>query len=104
MDFACTICPGMPLQISVRQGNLGEADILIKSCSKSGVWASIRGVTRLIRLTNQNLRVQVAEDVDLSELIKKQEMIKGLVEDGDGNLWITTWNNIYVKSVLMFGT
>lgn len=24
-------------------------------------------------------------------------MIKGLVEDGDGNLWITTWNNIYVK-------
>ena len=80
-----------------KTGNLGEADILIKSCSKSGVWASIRGVTRLIRLTNQNLRVQVAEDVDLSELIKKQEMIKGLVEDGDGNLWITTWNNIYVK-------
>lgn len=70
-----------------KTGNLGEADILIKSCSKSGVWASIRGVTRLIRLTNQNLRVQVAEDVDLSELIKKQEMIKGLVEDGDGNLW-----------------
>lgn len=80
-----------------KTGSLGEADILVKSISRSGVWASIRGTTRLVRLTSQNLKVQVAEEVDLSELIKKQEAIKGLVEDSGGNLWITTWNNIYVK-------
>ena len=80
-----------------KTANLGEADILIKSASKPGVWASIRGVTRLMRLTCQEMKVRVEEDVDLSKLIERQEAIKELVEDRDGNLWIATWNNVYVK-------
>ena len=44
----------------------------------------------MMRLTQRNMKVRVEEDINIGG-------VTGLVEDKDGNLWISKWTDINVK-------
>lgn len=70
--------------------SIGEVNIITKSFHKPGVWVNSKYHPRLMRLTQKNLKIQIEESVNLGG-------ITNLIEDKEGNLWVSTWTNLNVK-------
>jgi len=70
--------------------NVGEVNLIKKSLHKPGVWVNWRYSPHVMRLTQQNMKVKIEEDINVGG-------VSDLIEDKDGNLWISTWNNLNVK-------
>lgn len=77
--------------------NLGEVSIIVKSGQKEGVWIGPRYGSRVMRVSHQNMKIQIEEDIDLGRQFKNPGGIRNLIEDNEGNLWIFTSSNLYVK-------
>lgn len=45
--------------------NPGEVSIIVKSKLKEGVWISPRYGARVMRMTHQDMKIQLEEDIDL---------------------------------------
>lgn len=77
--------------------NPGEVSIIVKSKFEEGVWISPRYGARVMRMTHQDMKIQIEEDIDLEKQIHNPEGIRDLAEDNKGNLWIFTQSDLYVK-------
>lgn len=77
--------------------NPGELSIIVKSKFEEGVWISPRYGARVMRMTHQDMKIQIEEDIDLEKQIHNPEGIRDLAEDNKGNLWIFTQSDLYVK-------
>lgn len=77
--------------------NPGEVSIIVKSKLKEGVWISPRYGARVMRMTHQDMKIQIEEDINLEKQIHNPGDIRDLVEDNGGNLWIFTQSGLYVK-------
>lgn len=69
---------------------IGEVNVIIRSLHKPGVWVNLSQTPHVMRLTQRNMKVRVEEDINVGG-------VTGLVEDKDGNLWISRWTDINVK-------
>lgn len=69
---------------------IGEVNTIIRSLHKPGVWVNLSQTPHVMRLTQRNMKVRVEEDINIGG-------VTGLVEDKDGNLWISKWTDINVK-------
>lgn len=69
---------------------VGEVSVIIPSVHKPGIWASSNHAQRVMRLTRSGMKVKVEETINVGG-------VGGLLEDKDGNLWISTWANLQVK-------
>lgn len=72
------------------EGSVGEVNIITKSILKPGVWVNSRYNPRVMRLTQRNMKIRVEEEIHLGG-------VTNLIEDIDGNLWISTWTSLNVK-------
>lgn len=69
---------------------LGEVNIIVNSFHKPGVWVNSSLSSHVMRVTQQDMKVKVVEDINIGG-------VNNLLEDGEGNLWISTWANLNVK-------
>lgn len=69
---------------------IGEVNIIIKSLHKPGVWVNSSYTPHVMRLTQRGMKVQVEEDINIGG-------VTGLIEDKEGNLWISRWTDMNVK-------
>lgn len=69
---------------------LGEVNIIKESLHKPGVWVNSNYSPHVMRVTQRDMKMQVEEDINVGG-------VADLVEDKDGNLWISTWWNVQVK-------
>lgn len=74
-----------------------ETLVMEKSLSKKGVWASDRNESRVMRLTQQNMKIYIEEDVYLNTVTTNPGSVNQLVEDHRGNLWVLTSTTLLVK-------
>lgn len=68
-----------------------------KSLFKRGVWVSDRNNSRVMRLTQQNMKIYIEEDIYLNTVTPNPGSVNQLVEDHQGNLWILTSASLFVK-------
>ena len=76
-----------------------ETLIMEKSLSGKGIWASDRNTSRVMRLTQQNMKIYIEDDIYLSTVISDPGNVNQLIEDCCGNLWILTSTGLLVKPV-----
>ncbi|WP_291528805.1 hybrid sensor histidine kinase/response regulator transcription factor [Bacteroides sp. UBA939] len=69
---------------------LGGINIMIRSIHKPGVWVNSNTSSRVMRVTQQNMKVKIEEDINIGE-------VNNLIEDKYGNLWISARTNLNVK-------
>ena len=74
-----------------------ETLIMEKSCFKKGVWASDRNASRVMRLSQQNMKIYIEEDIYLNTSVSNPGSVEQLIEDQQGNLWIITSTTLLVK-------
>lgn len=74
-----------------------ETLIMEKSILKKGIWASDRNNSRVMRLTQQNMKIHIEEDIYLNTFVSRPGSINQLIEDHRGNLWILTSTTLFVK-------
>ncbi|NDV82516.1 hybrid sensor histidine kinase/response regulator transcription factor [Bacteroides sp. 51] len=74
-----------------------ETLIMEKALSKRGVWASDRNNLRVMRLSQQNMKIYIEEDIYLNTFVSNPGSVEQLVEDHQGNLWIITSTMLLVK-------
>lgn len=70
--------------------DIGEVNIIMQSRHKPGVWINQSYAPHVMRLTRSGMKVKVEEDINIGG-------VSGLLEDNDGNLWISTWFNLNVR-------
>lgn len=74
-----------------------ETLLMEKSSVKKGVWASDRNASRVMRLTQQNMKIYIEEDIYLNTVIPNPGSVNQLIEDHRGNLWVLTSASLLVK-------
>ncbi|NDV57199.1 hybrid sensor histidine kinase/response regulator transcription factor [Bacteroides sp. 519] len=76
-----------------------ETLVMEKSILKKGIWASDRNNSRVMRLTQQNMKIHIEEDVYLNTIVSHPGNVSQLIEDHQGNLWVLTSTHLLVKPV-----
>ncbi len=72
---------------------IGEVNVIQKSRHKPGVWVNSRYKPYIMRLTQKSLNVRIEESIFI-----KEGGVRDLVEDKDGNLWISVYyGNLQIK-------
>jgi signal transduction histidine kinase/DNA-binding response OmpR family regulator/ligand-binding sensor domain-containing protein len=74
-----------------------ETFIMEKSSFKKGIWASDRTTSRVMRLTQRNMKIYIEDDIHLSTFISNPGSVDQLIEDYRGHLWILTSTTLLVK-------
>ena len=69
---------------------IGEVNHIQKSLRYPGVWVNSSMEPHVRRLTQKDMKVRVEEDIPIGD-------VTGLMEDKDGNLWISRWSDLRVK-------
>ncbi len=73
--------------------------VIVKSDFKKGVWIGSEGTPRVMRLVQRELKMYIEEIIDLQKLTINAGEIKQLIEDSNGNLWILTSTNLFLRPV-----
>lgn len=74
---------------------LGEIT-LMKRARSGGMWLRLRNRNRIVKAVRTAVGIQLLEDVKLYDALANAGDIVDMNEDGAGNLWILTTNNLYV--------
>lgn len=74
-----------------------ETLIMEKASTKKGVWVSDRNAPHVMRLTQQDMKIYIEEDIHLNTFISNPGSVNQLIEDHQGNLWIVTSTALLMK-------